>query len=50
VRLYGEHARFEEEMFLPLADRILSRNENHMAALDIALHLRHAPQPRNSYI
>jgi hypothetical protein len=50
VRLYGEHARFEEETFLPLADQILSRNENHMAALDIALHLRHAPPPRNSYI
>ena len=50
VRLYGQHARFEEEVFLPLADRILSRNENHMAALDIALHLRHAPLPRSSYI
>jgi hemerythrin-like domain-containing protein len=50
VRLYGEHARLEEEVFLPLADRILGRNANHMAALDIALHLRHAPPPRTSYI
>jgi hemerythrin-like domain-containing protein len=50
VRLYGSHARFEEDVFLPLADQILSRNQNHMAALDIALHLRHAPMPRNTYI
>jgi hemerythrin-like domain-containing protein len=50
VRLYGQHAHFEEEVFLPLADTILSRNANHMAALDIALHLRHAPPPRGSYI
>jgi hypothetical protein len=50
VRLYGQHAHFEEEVFLPLADAILSRNANHMSALDIALHLRHAPPPRSSYI
>jgi hemerythrin-like domain-containing protein len=50
VRLYGQHAHFEEEVFLPLADTILSRNANHMAALDISLHLRHAPPPRGSYI
>lgn len=50
VRLYGQHAHFEEEVFLPLADTILSRNANHMAALDISLHLRHAPPPRSSYI
>ena len=50
VRLYGEHARMEEAVFLPLADEILTRNANHMAALDIALHLRHAPPPRSSYI
>jgi hypothetical protein len=50
VRLYGEHARLEEEVFLPLADRILARNANHMAALDVALHLRHAPPPRSAYI
>ena len=31
--------------FLPLAERILGRNGNHMAALGLALHLRHAPQP-----
>ena len=42
VRAYLAHARFEEERFLPLAERILGRNENHMAALGLALHLRHA--------
>ncbi|MBC5784031.1 hemerythrin domain-containing protein [Ramlibacter sp. USB13] len=46
VSLYEEHAHREEEGFLPLADAILRRDGNHMAALDIALHLRHAPLPR----
>jgi heme-degrading monooxygenase HmoA/hemerythrin-like domain-containing protein len=36
------HARFEEEMFLPLAQTILGRNSDHMAALGLALHIRHA--------
>ena len=44
--LYGRHARLEEEVFLPLADRILGRDPNHMAALDLSLHLRRAPAPR----
>jgi hypothetical protein len=30
-------------VFLPVAERILSRNGEHMAALGLALHLRHAP-------
>lgn len=46
VAVYEEHAQYEEDFFLPLADAILRRNANHMAALDIALHLRHAPTPR----
>lgn len=46
VSLYEEHAACEEERFLPLADAILRRNGNHMAALEIDLHLRHAPLPR----
>ena len=46
VGLYREHAAQEEEVFLPLADTILRRNANHMEALGIALHLRHAPTPR----
>ncbi len=45
VALYLEHARVEEEEFLPLADAILGRDANHLAALDIALHLRHVPTP-----
>ncbi len=43
VRTYLAHARFEEQEFLPLAQAVLSRNNNHMAALDVSLHLRHAP-------
>ena len=50
VALYLEHAQLEEEVFLPLADAILTRNSNHMAALDIALHLRHAPPPRGAHV
>lgn len=43
VGAYLAHARFEEQAFLPLAQAVLSRNHNHLAALDMALHLRHAP-------
>ena len=46
VGLYRAHARLEEEVFLPLADLVLGRNPNHMAALDVSLHLRRAPAPR----
>lgn len=42
--LYTAHARFEEAEYLPLAHRILSRQSNHMDALALALHVRHAPQ------
>lgn len=45
VRIYIAHARFEEQHFLPLAQQILGRNGNHLAALGIALHMRHVPQP-----
>lgn len=43
VRLYKAHAKFEEDEFLPLSETILGRNSNHMAALGMSLHLRHAP-------
>jgi hypothetical protein len=43
VQAYLKHARFEEAEFLPLAETILGRNGNHMAALGLSLHLRHAP-------
>jgi hypothetical protein len=45
VRAYGIHARFEEEEFLPLSDIILGRDGNHMAALGLALHMRHSQRP-----
>lgn len=45
VRSYHAHARFEEAEFLPLAQTILGRNGNHMAALGLSLHMRHVPQP-----
>jgi hypothetical protein len=44
MRLYAAHAAFEESRFLPLAQEILGRNDNHMAALGLSLHLRHAPK------
>ena len=43
VEQYQHHARFEEREFLPLAHRILSRNPNHMQALDLSLHMMHRP-------
>jgi Hemerythrin HHE cation binding domain len=39
---YLGHARYEEAVFLPLSQEILGRNSNHMAALGMSLHLRHA--------
>ncbi len=44
VTTYRSHAAFEESEFLPLSKLILGRNGNHMAALGLSLHLRHAPQ------
>lgn len=43
VKDYRGHAAFEEAEFLPLSQVILGRNDNHMAALGMSLHLRHAP-------
>ena len=43
VRDYRDHAAFEESEFLPLCHTILSRNNNHMAALGLSLHMRHVP-------
>jgi heme-degrading monooxygenase HmoA/hemerythrin-like domain-containing protein len=42
VNEYLAHARFEEEVLLPLAQTILGRNSDHMAALGLSLHIRHA--------
>jgi hypothetical protein len=43
VARYAAHASYEEQEFLPLAQEILGRNGNHMAALGLSLHMRHAP-------
>jgi hemerythrin-like domain-containing protein len=39
---YRAHADLEESIFLPLAQNTLGRNSDHMAALGLALHIRHA--------
>ena len=44
VRKYLAHAKLEEAEFLPLSEQILGRDSNHMAALGLSLHLRHAPR------
>jgi hemerythrin-like domain-containing protein len=41
VAVYRAHADYEEKVFLPLSQQILSRNGNHMAALGVSLHMRH---------
>lgn len=43
VSRYRAHAQFEEAEFLPLAQVILARNSNVMAALGMSLHMRHRP-------
>jgi hemerythrin-like domain-containing protein len=42
VSHYQEHARYEEQVFLPLSERILGRDGHHMAALGLSLHMRQA--------
>jgi hemerythrin-like domain-containing protein len=42
VARYQEHATYEEQVFLPLSQRILGRDGQHMAALGLSLHMRHA--------
>ena len=44
VKSYRAHAQYEESEFLPLSHEILGRNSNHMAALGLSLHMRHAPR------
>lgn len=43
VQRYQAHAQLEEQEFLPLAQTILGRNDKHMAALGLTLHMRHVP-------
>jgi hemerythrin-like domain-containing protein len=49
VSEYTAHAAYEEAEFLPLSEKILGRNSNHMAALGLSLHMRHV-KPVNAYI
>ena len=42
VDSYLAHSRYEEQEFLPLSQTLLSRNANHMAALGLSMHMRHA--------
>lgn len=46
---YHAHAAYEEIEFLPLSQDILGRNQNHMAALGMSLHMRHV-KPAVGYI
>mgnify|MGYP002130841442 CR=1 FL=1 len=43
VTNYQAHARYEEDVFLPLAKAVLSRQGEHMAALGLRIHMRHTP-------
>ena len=43
VEAYTRHAHFEEEQFLPLAQTILGRDANHLAAVGLGLHMRRLP-------
>lgn len=43
VQAYTRHAHLEEEQFLPLAQTILQRNTNHLAAVGVGLHMRRLP-------
>lgn len=42
VSRYQGHATYEEQVFLPLSERILGRDGHHMAALGLSLHMRQA--------
>jgi len=50
IEQYRAHAGYEETDFLPLAQTILGRNANHLAALGLSLHMRHTPTKRTTYI
>lgn len=41
VNDYHAHAAFEEAEFLPLSQEVLGRNQNHMMALGMSMHMRH---------
>lgn len=43
LQRYEQHARFEESEFLPLASRILGRDDRQLSALGMSLHMRRHP-------
>lgn len=43
VRDYAQHAMFEEQHLLPLAQAILGRDGNHLSAVGVAFHMRRTP-------
>jgi hemerythrin-like domain-containing protein len=43
VRDYAQHAMFEEQHLLPLAQAILGRDGNHLSAVGVAFHMRRIP-------
>lgn len=47
---YKAHADYEEREFLPLAEKILGRNADHMAALGMSLHMRRSSKRAVGYI
>jgi len=49
VMQYKAHAEFEEQAYLPLAQEILGRNDKHMAALGMSLHMRHHRLPTSVF-
>ena len=42
VDTYIGHARYEEQVFMPLSQTIFGRTGNHMAALGLSMHMRHS--------
>jgi hemerythrin-like domain-containing protein len=50
VSRYSAHAQLEETAFLPLAKAILGRNDAHMGALGLSLHIRHTKLPTMMYV
>ena len=49
VRQYRAHADFEEQVYLPLAQEVLGRNDRHMEALGMSLHMRHHRLPPSAF-
>jgi hemerythrin-like domain-containing protein len=41
IASYRRHAQFEEQVLLPLSERLLGRDNRHMQALGVSLHIRH---------